>query len=271
LLAAADQLAASVQTGEHGRRRSGFGDEFWQYRQAVDGDAHRDIDWRRSARSDVQFIRQKEWQATQSVAFWVDVSQNMQFTSSSKHPAKAYTARLLALAVAVLLQRGGERISLVGDPTPATTSRNGLARIAHTLSAAQDVNEFGRPDLTALAGSSQAVAISDFLTDPTELIEQIEGASARGIRGAMVQVLDPQEVTFPFQGRNVFESPLGKIRHETLKAGGLQRRYMARLEERQALLRDLARRVGWQFMVHQIDQATLPTLLWLYRSLREGR
>jgi uncharacterized protein (DUF58 family) len=271
LLAAADQLAASVQTGEHGRRRSGFGDEFWQYRQAVDGDAHRDIDWRRSARSDVQFIRQKEWQATQSVAFWVDVSQNMQFSSSPQLPPKAYTARLLALAVAVLLQRGGERISLVGDPTPATTSRSGLARIAQTLSTAQDSDEFGRPDLTALIGNSQAIAISDFLTHPTAFTAQIEAASARGIRGAMVQVLDPYEVAFPFQGRNVFESPHGKTRHETLKAGALQRRYLARLNARQALLRDLARRVGWQFKVHQSDQAALPTLLWLYRSLQEGR
>ncbi len=66
LLADAERLAAMVLLGEHGRRHSGMGDEFWQYRVAVDGDEARQIDWRRSARSDVHFIRQKEWQAAQS-------------------------------------------------------------------------------------------------------------------------------------------------------------------------------------------------------------
>ena len=34
LLAAADHLAATMILGEHGRRRAGMGDEFWQYRPA---------------------------------------------------------------------------------------------------------------------------------------------------------------------------------------------------------------------------------------------
>jgi len=67
LMAEAEHLAATVMLGEHGRRRAGMGDEFWQYRPAQPGDALRQIDWRRSARSDAHFVRQKEWQAAQSV------------------------------------------------------------------------------------------------------------------------------------------------------------------------------------------------------------
>ena len=52
LLAAAEHLAMTVLLGEHGRRRSGIGDEFWQYRPVRPGDEARMIDWRRSARSD---------------------------------------------------------------------------------------------------------------------------------------------------------------------------------------------------------------------------
>ena len=63
LLAAAEHLAATVTLGEHGRRRPGMGDDFWQYRPARAGDALRLIDWRRSARSDQAFVQEREWQA----------------------------------------------------------------------------------------------------------------------------------------------------------------------------------------------------------------
>ncbi|MEZ5910813.1 MAG: DUF58 domain-containing protein [Paracoccaceae bacterium] len=70
LLAEAEHLAANVTLGEHGRRRAGQGDEFWQFRPAHAGDEARAIDWRHSARSDAHFVREKEWQAAQSVVFW---------------------------------------------------------------------------------------------------------------------------------------------------------------------------------------------------------
>ncbi len=65
-------------------------------------------------------------------------------------------------------------------------------------------------------------------------------------RGALVQVLDPSEQDFPFDGRTIFESVGGSLRHETLKAGDLRARYRLRLAERKDRLRDLCRRTGWQ-------------------------
>jgi hypothetical protein len=72
LLAQAQHLAATVILGDHGRRQSGTGDAFWQFRQATPGDPLRRIDWRRSARGDVPYVRETEWQAAQSVTLWVD-------------------------------------------------------------------------------------------------------------------------------------------------------------------------------------------------------
>ena len=67
LLARADHLAATVLLGTHGRRRSGLGDDFWQYRAMRPGDSYRSIDWRRSARGDAQYVREREWQIAQSI------------------------------------------------------------------------------------------------------------------------------------------------------------------------------------------------------------
>lgn len=271
LLAAADQLAASVQTGEHGRRKSGLGDEFWQYRQAVPGDAVRDIDWRRSARSDVHFVRQKEWQAMQKVSLWVDSAQSMQFTSSPNHPTKLWRAQLLILATAILLQRGGERISLLGDESIASANRDVIERVAKALSSKKhDALEFSGPNGTGLSKNSRVVMISDFLGDISPTQDLLHLALKQGVKGAIVQILDPQEVAFPFEGRNIFESPLGHTRHETLKAGGLREKYQQRLQERQGLLRELAGASGWQFTIHLSDTSPLPLLLWLYRAISEG-
>ena len=109
LLADAEHLAATVMLGSHGRRRSGMGDEFWQYRPAMPGDPARGVDWRRSAKSDTQFVQEKEWQAAQSILFWVDRGLSMDFVSKSDLPSKRNRANLLALSLCILLVRGGER------------------------------------------------------------------------------------------------------------------------------------------------------------------
>src|SRR5665213_2991992 len=46
------KIAATVIHGLHGRRRSGSGENFWQFRRFVSGEEARRIDWRRSARDD---------------------------------------------------------------------------------------------------------------------------------------------------------------------------------------------------------------------------
>ena len=100
LLAAAEHLAASVMLGDHGRRRVGQGDEFWQYRPSHAGDEMRMIDWRRSARAeDALFVREKEWQAAQSVMIWLDTGRSMEFASTKHLIEKGQAARRMALAL----------------------------------------------------------------------------------------------------------------------------------------------------------------------------
>ena len=52
LLVEAQRIAATVILGVHGRKRSGPGETFWQYRPYAFGDSTQRIDWHKSARSD---------------------------------------------------------------------------------------------------------------------------------------------------------------------------------------------------------------------------
>jgi len=266
LLASADHLAATVILGDHGRRRAGMGDEFWQYRPAHAGDSARMIDWRRSARSDAHFVREREWQAAQTVTLWVDASRAMAFTGDRARASKADRARLLALALAVLLLRGGERVGLTGQAVPPRSGRGQVLRLADALE--QDgAADYGAPDATGMATHGRAVFISDFLGDLAGVEAAIGAASDKGVRGALVQVLDPAEEDFPFDGRTIFESMGGSLRHETLRAGDLRGRYLARLAERKTRLETLARASGWHYHCHHTGLAAQPALLWLYRAL----
>lgn len=270
LLADAEHLAATQVLGEHGRRRSGVGDEFWQYRPSIPGDEARMIDWRRSGRSDQHFVREREWQAAQSVMLWVDGAQSMQFSGASQRPEKAARARIIALALAILLVRGGERVGLSGS-TPPRAGLGQVERIAMALGTPAAQEDYGAPQGQQLAPQSRAVFLSDFLGDVDAVEAALTAAADRGVKGALLQILDPVEEAFPFDGRTIFESMGGGLRHETLKAGDLRDRYLERLALRRARLSQIAAATGWHFSSHHTGVAAQPALLWLYRALERVR
>jgi len=273
LLADAEHLASTVIVGEHGRRRAGQGDTFWQYRPAQYHDERRFIDWRRSARSDAQFVQDREWQIAQSVQFWVDQSASMGFTSLKSGPTKVDRARILALACASLLLRAGERVGLSGTGGAILAPGRGSVQMVQmaTLLSEDRAEEFGSPDPEGISAHGRAVFVSDFLGDLAAVTAALGRAADRDVRGVLLQVLDPAEEAFPFDGRTIFESMTGAIRHETRKAGDLRTRYLDRLAERKARLQDLARECGWQFHTHHTDTSAASELMWLYSALERRR
>lgn len=269
LLAEAELLASTIMLGEHGRRRAGQGDEFWQYRPTHSGDSARMIDWRRSARSDATYVREREWQAAQSVTIWVDPARSMAFSGAKGRVTKGDRARLLAMAIAVLLLRGGERVGLAGRDVPARPGRGQLLRLLNGL--ADGGEDYGVPEAEGIASHGRALFLSDFMGDLTGVAAALAKASDRGARGVLCHILDPAEEEFPFDGRTIFESMGGTLSHETLRAGDLRSRYLARLAERKARLSALARAVGWHYTCHHTGETAQPALLWLYRALQGGR
>lgn len=266
LLVQARHLAGSVLMGEHGRRRAGTGDDFWQYRPAQAGDSRRMIDHRRSAMGDIQYVREREWHISQTVHLWVDTGASMRFASSAKLPQKIDQARLLGLAASVLMVHGGERVGLTGGSLPPRRGNVQILRLAEALSDDEE-EDYAPPNGRALIPHARALFISDFL-GPYEPVEQaLSKAAARGVRGVLLQVLDPAEEAFPFSGRTLFESIAGGVTHETLKASALQERYLDRLAERRAALERLCHEAGWRFGQHHTGDSAQNALMWLYHAM----
>ena len=274
LLAQADQLAATISLGTHGRRRAGPGDEFWQYRPASPGDNMRDIDWRRSARTDAQtdgyFVRQMEWQNLQAVHMWVDGGASMDFASADNLPTKGHRAKILALATAILLGRAGESFGLMSDPAPPRSGRGQVTKLALRLADSADAaggSDYGHVPQKELARGNRALFVSDFLGDWSSVVDALAQAADQRVEGCLVQVLDPVEESFPFDGRTIFESMQGSLSFETRRAKALRDDYLDRLADRKAQLADLAKRTGWMFTTHHTDQPAQSALLWIHAAL----
>ncbi|MEP5731511.1 MAG: DUF58 domain-containing protein [Sulfitobacter sp.] len=266
LLARAQHLAGAVLLGAHGRRRAGMGDDFWQYRPAQLGDSRRMIDHRRSAMGDQKFVREREWQIAQSVMLWVDQGASMRFTSDNALPQKADRARVLGLALAIMLLRGGERVGLTGTSLPPRRGNPQVLRLAELL-CQDNAADYSPPEHRAMIPNARAVFISDFMGDLDGVQTALTKAADRGVRGVVYHVLDPTEEAFPFSGRTIFESVGGTLSHETLKANDLRGQYLERLAARKAELQRLCTLTGWQYGLHHTDASAQSALLWLYGAL----
>ncbi|MCB1388443.1 MAG: DUF58 domain-containing protein [Rhodobacteraceae bacterium] len=272
LLVAAEHLAQSVLPGAHGRRRAGPGAEFWQFRPIVPGDGVARIDWRRSARGDDLYLRETEWQAARAVTLWVDGGAAMSFTSSRDRETKSARARLLGMALALVLLRGGERVGLAEADMPPRAGRLQAGLLATALAEEPGAEgEHGVIDLHASPAGGHVVLFSDFLGDLTAVQAALSLAAARTMRGILVQVLDPAEESFPYDGRTRFESMSGHLSFETLRAGDLRGDYRDRLAARKDQLQAMARQSGWHATTLHTDRPATEGLLWLYQALGEAR
>ncbi len=268
------RTASTMAPGIHGRRKAGAGETFWQYRPYSTSDAARRIDWRKSARSDRLFVRETEWEAAHTVWFWPDMSASMAVRSNAAPTSKQYRALLLALALADLLAGAGEKVGAWGAGRTHSAHR-AVENLARDCLEAVDWSREDQntpPPAPASLPGADAVFLSDFMTALAPLDRAFRAMAARGIRGHLLQILDPAEENLPFSGRVEFHDPEGTGSLVIGRAQSIRDRYRQRLADHREGLVAIARRCGWSFSVHHTDAAPAPALLALYQALsRDGR
>ncbi|MFG1477571.1 DUF58 domain-containing protein [Xanthobacter sp. V4C-4] len=260
----ARRIASSVAHGLHGRRRSGIGENFWQYRRFLGGEPAARVDWRRSARDDHLYVREREWEAAHTVWIWPDLSPSMDY-ATGRHPPKRERALVVAFALADLLVRGGERVGVPGLMSPSADRRI-VERMAETLALAP-ARPASLPPAFAPAPTAEVVLLGDFWTPATEVAARVEALASGGARGHVVQIVDPAEETFPFSGRIAFSDPEGGERLTVGRAESWRADYELKLAEHRARIRACAARHGWSFIVHRTDRPASALLLALHTRM----
>ncbi len=271
LAVSAREASASVMHGVHGRRRAGVGEAFWQFRPFTAGESASRIDWRRSARDDRTYVREREWEAAQTVWIWVDRSPSMDFASDLARASKGDRALVLGLATADLLVRGGERVALLGLTRPMA-ARNVVDRFAEILAGAEGLraapDELPPPE--PLPARSRALLVGDCLSDAETVASRIAVLGSAGALGHVIAIADPVEETFPFVGHVEFADTDGPARLRLGQAASLRDTYLGKLAAHRDRIAEACRRQGWTFALHRTDRPATEALLQLATLLADG-
>lgn len=266
LMMRAERVANGILHGDHALRKAGAGEKFWQFRDYEAGDRPQDIDWRQSAKGDRIFIRQKEWQIAQKTFFWCSGSAGMEYASSRSLPTKGDAARVITLALAILLSRAHEQVGVYGEPRTGRSEAN-LQTLAQRLLAPSGDTDATLPDanIFALPQNASLIMAGDFLDPLPRLSESFDMLSASTANALVVQVLDPQEMDLDFTGRVMFQGPRSDERETVNNVGSVRAQYKARVQEHLQGVYALCAGRNWPYILHRTDHDLAETVmaLWL--------
>jgi uncharacterized protein (DUF58 family) len=195
-------------TGLHRSPFKGFSVEFAEYRQYLPGDDLATLDWKIYARTDRHVVKKFEEETNLDCHILLDVSRSMGYGSHAV--TKLQYASYLAGALAYLMNRQRDAVGLltfderIRELLPASARPGHLKAVLVTLErltlgARTDI---ARPlgDLVqAIHKRGLVVLISDLLDDQERIIEGLKHFRYRGTDVVVFHVLDPDELTFPFE------------------------------------------------------------------------
>ena len=265
----ARMVAEGVYAGAHRSARKGAGVEFGGHRAYTPGDDLRWLDVRSLLRHDHLLVRQFETETDRALRLVVDSTASMSYRGSKAPGSKAAWASLVAAALARVAIRSGDPVGLGfigGSPqalgVPVSGGREAFERVVDALEsqsatgdALTNLDTLDRA-LAALARSARrgsvVVVLSDLLDLPAEAAERISAVATRGRVVVVVQVLDPDEATFPFTETVRLQSLEGNVTVESDDAA--RDRYLAALGALQEQWRRILVGRGASFLTMTTDQ-----------------
>lgn len=246
-------------SGRHRSSTVGASTEFRDYRPYTPGDDPRQVDWRVFARTDRYYLRTHNQETNTACHLLVDSSASMGFGD----PSKLGYASFFAAAVAYLVTRGGDAVSLLtfDDAVrrffpPASTTAH-LHGMLHAL----ETNEADRPTSIATAlqkavpllrGRGTLLVLSDFLDDPGAVFAALNPFLHRRFEVHLFQILAPEELELPERGLVAFRD-LETAERLTAHTHTIRGDYAAAMRRHVDGLRDLARRRGVEYTLARTD------------------
>jgi uncharacterized protein (DUF58 family) len=95
----------------------------------------------------------------------------------------------------------------------------------------------------------------------------LAGLSGSGAHGALIQIVDPAEESFPYSGRVEFVEPEGG---EIITAGRAEKwadDYVARVARHRDEIRNETNKLGWLFSTHTTSRSAAELLLFLHSGM----
>jgi uncharacterized protein (DUF58 family) len=147
-----------------------------------------------------------------------------------------------------------------------TASRSVIDKMAQAM-LHDEADRLSLPPSFVPSALAEIVVLSDFWSPIADIRKMLAGLSASGAHGALVQVVDPAEETFPYSGRIEFVEPEG---FGVITAGRAERwtgDYVTRVALHRDQIRDETNKLDWLFSTHTTSRSAAELLLFLHAGM----
>jgi uncharacterized protein (DUF58 family) len=200
-------------SGLHRSPFKGFSVEFAEYRQYLPGDDLSSIDWKVYARTDRYYVKKFEEETNLDCYLLLDVSASMEY--GSQGVTKREYASMLAASLAFLMNRQRDAVGLMAFDETLLAMLPPSARPGHLRSVLGMLDRVGpgtRTDVSkplhlladGVRKRGLVILISDLLDEPARVVDGLRHFRFRGNDVIVFHVVDPAELTFPFERASRF-------------------------------------------------------------------
>ena len=252
--------------GRHASPFHGFSVEFSDYRKYQPGDDLRRLDWRLYARSDRLCIRRYMQETNTRFYVICDTSASMGYRGSKAWGSKLDCAKILGAALTWLLLKQNDAAGMLTLPS--------AGQAPQFINPSQKPSQFGlllrQLDGLAAGGAtclvellghavrlvhrrSVVLFISDLLEPSDQVSLLFKHLRFLGHELIVLQVLDGDEIDFPFDRPNIFEDLEGGERR-SVNPSKIRAKYLQRFNAFMAEYEDLFRRLEIPHCVVRTDE-----------------
>lgn len=236
-------IVEGLMAGMHRSPYQGISVEFAQHRPYVAGDDIRHVDWKVLAKTDRIYLKQYQEETNLQLICVVDASQSMTYGSVKDAEGNLWTKYDHATAIAASL---GYMATGQQDAVGLAIFDEDLRRFikpstspGHWKLLVQELSQSTRQDKTGVGAvleqlaekithRSLLVVLSDFFDDLSSIRRGLRHIRHRKHEVIAMQILDPAEITFPFDDPTLFEGmeAMGKLMADPI---ALRRSYLDNL------------------------------------------
>jgi uncharacterized protein (DUF58 family) len=208
-------VVEGVLSGLHRSPHQGQSVEFAEHKEYAPGDELRHLDWKAFGKFDRYYIKRFEHETNLRANLVVDASGSMGFGTAAL--TKLEVAKTLAGALAYLLVRQQDAAGLsllTRDAITDVPSRASAGHLNVVLEVLEGLQPVGTTNLLGAAHHlaehlprrSLVCVFSDFLDDRDEALKNLLALRARKHDLAVFHLVDPAELTFPYEDPTLFLS-----------------------------------------------------------------
>lgn len=212
-------VVEGLMTGMHRSPYQGISIEFAQHRQYVAGDDIRHVDWKVFGKTDKIYLKQYQEETNLNLICIVDASESMGFStiSEDKYSWSKYdhaTAIAASLAYMAIQQQDSVGLAVFDSdlkhfikPSNSPAQWRLITQDLTTVPRLKKTNTGRILDQLAekLTHRSVLVLISDFFDDMESIKKGLRHLRYKKHEVMAFQILDPAEITFPFEEATLFK------------------------------------------------------------------